>query len=218
MKYNWAVIILIFILPLLVFLLSIRLVAFDIGFYRSEFKRYNVYSEVENADELAENLLYYFQGFQGKTELDVQYFSTRELLHLKDVRNIFVFWNRAFYLLLFTSLILILYLVYTKEYSSIASALFIGSLLTVALLVAIGLIAVIRFEWLFVNFHALFFENDFWLLSVESTLIKLFPAEFFYDAFLRIMLYSAGFALGVVLICWVALNRIARLEPLKLYI
>jgi integral membrane protein (TIGR01906 family) len=58
-----------------------------------------------------------------------------------------------------------------------------GSILTIVLIVA-GLIATLTsFEWLFTEFHRLFFVGNTWIFPVSDTLIRLFPEQFWIDAF-----------------------------------
>ena len=60
-------------------------------------------------------------------------------------------------------------------------------ILTVALLVVIGLAALVNFDWIFLWFHRLFFTSDTWVFNPATDyLIMMFPAGFFYDAALFI--------------------------------
>jgi integral membrane protein (TIGR01906 family) len=63
------------------------------------------------------------------------------------------------------------------------SGLLQGSIFTLGLLIAlIGSVA-ISFNTFFVQFHAIFFEGDSWLFLNSDTLIRLFPEQFWIDAF-----------------------------------
>jgi integral membrane protein (TIGR01906 family) len=61
--------------------------------------------------------------------------------------------------------------------------LFQGSVLTVIVLVVGLLVTSVSFNWLFTQFHALFFEGSTWLFPTTDTLIRLFPERFWIDAF-----------------------------------
>ena len=62
-----------------------------------------------------------------------------------------------------------------------------GSILIIALLVAIGLAALVNFDWIFLWFHRLFFTSDTWVFNPATDyLIMMFPEGFFYDAALFI--------------------------------
>ncbi len=66
------------------------------------------------------------------------------------------------------------------------SGLLTGSIITVAILVALGLYIAIGFSTFFVQFHQVFFTGDSWLFRWSDTLIRLFPQQFWYDVFLWI--------------------------------
>lgn len=65
-----------------------------------------------------------------------------------------------------------------------------GGVATLALLLAVGLTALVDFDWLLLGFHKLFFMgSDTWILNPATDyLIMLFPWGFFYDS----VLYIAG--------------------------
>jgi integral membrane protein (TIGR01906 family) len=63
--------------------------------------------------------------------------------------------------------------------------------ITVGLIAAIGLTAVVAFDQLFLVFHQLSFANDFWQLNpCCDYLIIMFPNGFWYDATLFVGLVS----------------------------
>jgi integral membrane protein (TIGR01906 family) len=64
----------------------------------------------------------------------------------------------------------------------ISSSLLQGSLLTVALLIAVVALAYLNFDWFFTHFHLAFFEGDSWIFDWSDTLIRLFPERFWFDA------------------------------------
>jgi len=52
------------------------------------------------------------------------------------------------------------------------------------MLIVLGLVAVATsFDWLFTQFHHLFFEGNSWLFLYSDTLIRLYPERFWVDAF-----------------------------------
>ena len=52
------------------------------------------------------------------------------------------------------------------------------------LVLAMILYLAINFRQLFTNFHRIFFEGDTWLFKFSDTLIRLFPMQFWQDAFI----------------------------------
>jgi integral membrane protein (TIGR01906 family) len=91
--------------------------------------------------------------------------------------------------------------------STLYRALLFGSFLTAALIV-LGLVAVATsFNWLFTQFHALFFEGDSWLFRYSDTLIRLYPERFWVDAFA--LMFGGTLLEAVVLggVMWRLLRR-----------
>ena len=71
-----------------------------------------------------------------------------------------------------------------------------GGVLTLGLVVAVGLFALMGFDSLFHKFHQLSFANDFWLLDPRTDyLLLMFPQGFWFDATMRLVgLVVAGAA------------------------
>ncbi|MBX3045856.1 MAG: TIGR01906 family membrane protein [Anaerolineales bacterium] len=61
-----------------------------------------------------------------------------------------------------------------------------GGALTVALILALLVLVALSFDWLFTEFHGVFFEGDSWLFLYSDTLIRLFPMRFWQDVFLAL--------------------------------
>jgi integral membrane protein (TIGR01906 family) len=63
-----------------------------------------------------------------------------------------------------------------------------GGALTIALLIIVGIVALVNFDWLFLGFHRLFFGSDTWILNPATDyLIMMFPEGFFSDAALFVV-------------------------------
>ena len=59
-----------------------------------------------------------------------------------------------------------------------------GGLWTLGLIAAILVFVALSFSALFTQFHMLFFSGDTWLFQFSDTLIRLFPMQFWQDAFI----------------------------------
>lgn len=110
-------------------------------------------------------------------------FNTRELRHMRDVKTL----TQAAYLM--TVIIGVLaslaaYILWRR--GRLNAALFRGALITLALIIAIVLGAILSWDVFFTGFHTLFFENDTWYFAYSDTLIRLFPEQFWFDAALLI--------------------------------
>jgi integral membrane protein (TIGR01906 family) len=190
-------------------LTAVQLAAFDISFYKRAYDKFNLYKTTgltkRNYISLCENILVYLNG-----QMDFLYnrsvvfgsekylFSQRELLHMQDVKDLFVQGYRVRNL----SFALLIGLIYAAIRLSKGSkhfagkALLWGSAVLFTLAVALGLLLQTDFYRHFTIFHEVFFSNDLWLLNPETDLlINMFPLEFFNDMAIRIMMYfGAGLA------------------------
>lgn len=195
-------------IPIFILLLSFRLVAFDTGFYKKEFAKYNVYETLnkEEVDKNIPNLIGYLND--GSTLNG--FFNERETLHLTDVRNIIQKVLLIFNVSLALVILSVFYLAYLKEYRNIGKGLLYGSLLTMAILAIFLLSSVLNFNALFTRFHLAFFENDLWLLDPnKDNLIVMFPTGFFIDITNRIIIHSFLLS-AVVMLISLALMRINK--------
>lgn len=157
------------VIPFFILLLSINLLIFDQEFYEQEMPQYESYKQEQK------NLLNYFQ----RAELHTEDFSEKEILHLKDVRNlIWVSW-----LLLLLLFLPILFCTEKKtEFSK-------GGIYTIILTIILSL-TLLSFSTSFTLFHELLFTNDLWLLPANAVLIQMFPQEFFIESTKQILLYT----------------------------
>ena len=113
-------------------------------------------------------------------------FNQREIIHMKDVKNLI--WG--VYVVGWLSLAYLLASVAHgfrhrgRSYTQLlARNLLWGSWVTVGLVLGVGLIALVGFDRLFLFFHEVSFTNDFWMLDPRSDyLVILFPEGFWYDA------------------------------------
>jgi integral membrane protein (TIGR01906 family) len=133
-------------------------------------------------------------------------YNERELSHMQDVKtliqNAFLAWG-----IIGIGLVLIGVISrQTKQLRPYFSALSSGGWTT---LVIIGLIlvgVVVSFNGLFTDFHRIFFTGDTWLFYYSDTLIRLFPMQFWQDAFI----WMGVFAIIQALIFGVFGRMIAR--------
>lgn len=77
-----------------------------------------------------------------------------------------------------------------------------GSMLTVLLLMVGIAIVALNFNWLFAQFHTLFFKGDSWIFPTSDTLIRLYPIQFWTDAFAVMFGGALLEALIIGVMCW----------------
>ncbi|MDD5289263.1 MAG: DUF1461 domain-containing protein [Dehalococcoidales bacterium] len=77
----------------------------------------------------------------------------------------------------------------------------IGSGLTLVLMCALGIVALLDFDSLFLQFHFIAFSNDFW--SAEGNMLLLFPGGFWYDAAIYCVIAICVLAVVLIGVSWV---------------
>ncbi|HEY82596.1 MAG TPA: TIGR01906 family membrane protein [Dehalococcoidia bacterium] len=194
-------------LPLLLVSASIAVAANSLPLYRYGFEKYHV-SQTTGLDEAelekaAAGLIRYFNSDEEYIRLTVlkdgqpfALFNQREVIHLKDVKRLF--WL-DYWVLLGTLIYALGYAgvsLWRKHRPKLARGLVRGGILTLALMLALGLGALLNFDRLFLQFHLLSFANEFWQLDpTRDYLIMLFPRGFWFDATLFCALLAAAGAI-----------------------
>ncbi|MFC1932508.1 TIGR01906 family membrane protein [Chloroflexota bacterium] len=203
---NWLFVLC---LPILLLTASIGCAINSTWFYKYGFDKYNVSSSTGLADseldKAATGLISYFNSNEEYISLTVvkdgepfELFNQREVAHLRDVKGLI--WL-DYWVLLGTLIYALGYagtsLFWHKRayWQQLASRVVVGSSITLALMLALGLGMLLNFDQLFFQFHLLSFANDFWQLDpAKDYLIMLFPQGFWYDATLFCALATVGMA------------------------
>lgn len=104
-----------------------------------------------------------------------------EVSHMADVKTVLTI---AFVSALAMAVLSLLACVYLAKRSpgGIRRALFSGAVLTLVLVGALIVTAVLGWENFFTQVHSIFFANGNWTFRMDDTLIRLFPAQFWMDA------------------------------------
>jgi integral membrane protein (TIGR01906 family) len=112
----------------------------------------------------------------------ISLFNPRETAHLRDVKTLF---QASFRVQEATVIFVLAYVVavfiWAREGSlrTLATQLLLAGLLGLAVIGAVGAIAVSGFEQSFEQFHLVAFDNDFWRLDpTRDHLIQMFPEDF----------------------------------------
>ena len=126
-------------------------------------------------------------------------FNERELSHMHDVKGVTKGALRVWYITVVLLVGLGIWARYGKWWQAYRQGLRRGGWLMIGLVIAIGLFGAIAFWQLFTLFHALFFQGDSWQFLFSDTLIRLFPIQFWQDAFIWAGVISVGGALGLAL-------------------
>lgn len=178
--------------PLLPLLLVTDIVGFNEKFYEQKFQERGIYDTINASREeinlQAENILAYIQS---EAPLTGNLLNKKEEQHLADVQGLVTRGQQLLMLLVFLQIG-----IWTKIREK-KKVLLYGSILT---LLCLGIFSIISFEQLFLQFHYIFFTNDFWLLNpATDNLIKMYPQEIFHDVVKASMVQTTGIA-GMLLV------------------
>ena len=149
---------------------------------------------LEKIKEINLGIRTYF--FNEKELLDIDIFSNKEILHMKDVKSVmnFIFDISKIFSVVFCILTFVLYS-YFRVY--IYKLIFYSLSLFLSILVFLGTSFLLFFQELFIIFHQIAFNNDLWILNPnEDYLLMMYPEDFFRDVAILILVTS--FILNVI--------------------
>ena len=183
-------------------LINFNFLVFNHGFYKSQFEKLNVY-ETFGSKEVVNNQSKTLIGYLccGK-ELDLNFFTEREGLHLSDVKKIITLNQVASVVLVGLILAGLLILILKKNEREFAKTVMGASAITVVAVIFLWLSALFNFDWFFLKFHFLAFDNDLWQLPESANLIKLFPQQFFVNFANRIAIQTLAISAGLFLVSY----------------
>ncbi len=142
-------------------------------------------------------------------------FGERELRHMEDVKAVAgVFLGVYGWLILFLVgcvLVCVFKDMTTRIY--LLQACLQGGLLTLALIAALLISAILGWNQFFEAFHRLFFADGTWRFEYSDTLIRLFPEQFWFDTALVIGFLTTGGATLLIAASRWALRRIRLAAP-----
>ena len=189
--------------PLFLISASVTWAVNDAGLYRRGFEKYqiSVYSGITDADlaQVGADLRRYFNSSEEPLRvfvpvygLERELFNQREVDHMRDVKGLV---RGVYAVALITGLYLLGFIVagYWRQGRPFSWSLALrslqGGLFTLAVVVAIGLFALVGFDTLFLLFHRVSFANDLWQLDPRTDyLLIMFPLGFWFDATMRVAL------------------------------
>ena len=169
-------------------------ICFDINFYRNFYQKENLASSIgTSSDNLINNTQNLLNYLNKKEQLNTDWFSEKDILHMVDVQNLYTFSHNIMIYCLLTLIIstIIIILILRGKSLLYITKIFNKVLLLFIVLVG-GLSAVIAYNFnsFWIKFHTTLFSNDLWLLSPsESNLIKMVPEEFFISLITKIITY-----------------------------
>jgi integral membrane protein (TIGR01906 family) len=133
-------------------------------------------------------------------------FKDGEVSHMADVKLVILSTFGAGVLLVLVSIIAVLYL-RKRSTGGVRRGLFAGSIITLVLILGLGSLAVLGWQQFFTEFHRIFFADGSWTFSLDDTLIRLFPGQFWIDAGIVIAGLVLLTALVTLILTWPTRRR-----------
>ncbi|MET3720305.1 integral membrane protein (TIGR01906 family) [Arthrobacter sp. UYEF21] len=133
-------------------------------------------------------------------------FKDGEVSHMADVKLVILSAFGAGALLIVLSIVAIAYL-RRKSTGGVRRGLFAGSIVSLAIIVGLAVLAVLGWQQFFAEFHRLFFASGSWTFALEDTLIRLFPGQFWIDAGIVIAGLVLLAALVTLILTWPTRRR-----------
>ena len=169
-------------------------VCFDLNFYKDFYQKENLPSSIgTSSDNLINNTQNLLNYLNKKEQLNTDWFSEKDILHMVDVQNLYIFSHSimiyCFITFILSTIIIILIL---RGKSLLYITKIFNKVLLLFIVLVGGLSAVIAYNFnsFWIKFHTTLFSNDLWLLSPnESNLIKMVPEEFFISLITKIIIY-----------------------------
>lgn len=208
--YQAACVLFVAAAPLLLISASVSWAVNDPGLYRRGFEKYDIASRsgITGPDliRVGAELRQYFNS--GEEPLRVmapvygverELYNHREVEHMRDVKVLV----RGTYAVAVLSVLYVLgmaaagYALCGPGFSKRLAMLFVwGGGLTLVIVLAVGLFALVGFDSLFLLFHRISFANDLWQLNPRSDyLLIMFPQGFWFDATMRLAMTTIAGAL-----------------------
>ncbi len=133
-------------------------------------------------------------------------FKDGEVSHMADVKVVILSTFGAGVALLLLALIAILYL-RKRSTGGIRRGLFAGSIITLVLILGLGTLAALGWQQFFTEFHRIFFADGSWTFSLDDTLIRLFPSQFWMDAGIAIAAMVLLASIVTLVLTWPTRRR-----------
>ena len=138
-------------------------------------------------------------------------FTEAEVNHMHDVKWVLLIATVAvaalFLLTLFSSISL-----RERAPGTIRRSLFSGAWITLGLIAVLGVVGFFGWEWLFTTFHQVFFPQGNWEFSVRSSLIRLYPPQFWIDAAIAVAVLVAAQITLLLVTTWPTKYRKLKAE------
>jgi integral membrane protein (TIGR01906 family) len=184
-------------LPVTLVTTNVRFAANEGRLYEYGFDKYDVEARTgfprDEITRVGQELRRYFNNNEDTIHVlvreggsEVSFFNDRETAHLRDVKHLFQLTFRVQELgIVYVFTYVVGVFIWAREGSlrRLAIQVLAGSLVAIAVILALGAAALLGFDRAFEEFHLIAFNNDLWRLDPRTDhLIQMFPEDFWFDA------------------------------------
>lgn len=179
---------------LLSIVLVVQFYTFNQNFYEDQFIQNDTHAytgiEPDELSKITDRLIGYLMDTYPDLYIEAPVngeieviFEGREVDHMVDVKNIFLFMDLMRIILSVLIFIDVCYLYFTRAgIKYFLRSLMVAGGVAVGIAIFMGVLVVTDFSKYFVKFHEIFFTNDLWLLNPKTDiLIQMLPLNFFID-------------------------------------
>lgn len=180
-------------------------------FLESEYAKYDVFSQLPMSEDdvlrASDHMMDYLIGKKDTLQVfvtadgrETDFFNEQDRFHMAEVGRIFrgIYKAGTYAALIGAGVLGIFFLLYmhreknctgfirqmSRELIKYYAFLFVLSFIIVGMIV---IAACVDFNFVFIRFHQIFFDNDLWMFDPSSDyMIRMLPEGLFFDAFLRI--------------------------------
>lgn len=217
-------------LCLVLLLTSVELTAFNLNYYRNEYRKLERPQAIGISEEelmsTTRELLNYLKDRRDDLDLTAvikgvkrPVFNEREILHMKDVKDLF---QRGYQL---RNIGILLTLVFgglavaaggRKSREVLAKSFIAVAAVNLGFILLLVFLLNLDFTKYFDQFHYLFFTNDLWQLDPNrDILIQMVPEAFFFDTAFRIIVFFLSAMAFLSAVSWVSLKEKPRQKGRK---
>lgn len=162
----------------------------DLRFYEMQFVKNDI--DIPARMQLAQEVI---DNIDHGTPLGNS-FSERDRLHMSDVQDLIGHLKILHYI---TALVLLIELVIIFQMQSLYRTFMYAGISIIALTL-LSLVLAVNFQYFFLKFHLVFFNNDLWMMDpAQDMLIRLFPQAFFESFVLNVYKLSLISALVLLM-------------------
>lgn len=196
----------------------IEILAFDPGYYKTEYAKNETAAYVgvseETLNEATRVLLEYLQDTRSSLDMRAQvsgsereFYNEREKLHMADVKDLNLGSITFMWTALISGAVLVCgsFLFFRPRWRT-ARTCFYSILGVLAAFFLLAVFAASDFTRFWIGFHHVFFTNDLWTFDPRtSLLIRMFEEQFFFDLVARILIWFlslCGLMLAAAAFTW----------------